>query len=191
MKQIRYAIFPGGLIILALAFGFIFQVPFATSLWPWPDGRLSYLFIGSILAAVSAAALWIGWSGELSALPAGALNVFVIAAMSSFYFFQLALRDGRVDLLPSGIVALLMVFKRRLISLESATAHHRIPFDSFAGADLIWDISCFAGSFRRSADLSPADLPMDIESRFFGHIRLYLPRGCLLLFVRASLSPLV
>ena len=110
MKQIRYTIFLGGLIILVLALGFIFQAPFATGMWPWPDGRLSYLFIGSILAAVSAAALWIGWSGELSALPAGALNVFVIAAMSSFYFFQLVLQDGRVDLLPSGAVALLMVF---------------------------------------------------------------------------------
>jgi len=40
MKQIRYTIFLGGLIILVLALGFIFQAPFATGMWPWPDGRL-------------------------------------------------------------------------------------------------------------------------------------------------------
>jgi hypothetical protein len=71
-----------GLVILVFAVGFIFQIPMATSLWPWPDGRLSYLFIGSILAAVSAAAFWIGWTGELGALPAGSLNVFVIGKVA-------------------------------------------------------------------------------------------------------------
>ena len=85
MRFIRYAIFIGGLFILLFAFGFIFQLDFATRIWPWPDGRLSYLFIGSILAAVSAAALWIGWTGELGALPAGSLNVFVIALGCVFY----------------------------------------------------------------------------------------------------------
>jgi hypothetical protein len=84
MKQIRIAVFVGGWIILALAIGFIFQLPFATGIWPWPDGRLSFLFIGSILAAVSAAALWIGWTGELGALPAGSLNILVIGITTSF-----------------------------------------------------------------------------------------------------------
>jgi len=100
MKLIRFAIFIGGLIILALAFGFIFQAPIALRLWPWPDGRLSYLFIGSILAAVSAAAVWIGWTGELGALPAGSLNVLVIAIGSATYFFQLA--PDRPNLLSIG-----------------------------------------------------------------------------------------
>ena len=81
MKLIRYSTLLGGLVILALAFGFVFRVAAVTGLWPWPDGRYSYLFIGSILAAVSAAALWIGWTGELGALPAGSLNVFVLSDM--------------------------------------------------------------------------------------------------------------
>ena len=105
MKLIRYATVLGGLVILALALGFIFQLPFATSLWPWPDGRLSYLFIGSILAAASAAAFWIGWTGEFGALPAGSLNIFVIAVTTSIYFFQLA-RDGRPELVSFGIAGL-------------------------------------------------------------------------------------
>lgn len=105
MKTIRYATVLGGLVFLVLAFGFIFQLQFALTLWPWPDGRLSYLFIGSILAAVSAAAFWIGWTGEFGALPAGSLNIFVIAVTTAIYFFRLA-RDGRPELIPSGITGL-------------------------------------------------------------------------------------
>jgi hypothetical protein len=73
MKMIRTLTLIGGLVILALAFGFIFRIPLMLNIWPWEDGRYSYLFIGSILAAVSAAALWIGWTGELGAFPRGHL----------------------------------------------------------------------------------------------------------------------
>ncbi|MFZ5904790.1 MAG: hypothetical protein ACOYZ8_14685 [Chloroflexota bacterium] len=102
MKTIRFLVFVGGLVVLALAFGFVFRIPPATSIWPWEDGRYSYLFVGSILAAVSAAMLWIGWTGELGALPAGSLNIFVIAATTSVYFFKLALGDGRANLIQFG-----------------------------------------------------------------------------------------
>jgi len=109
MKSLRTLTVLGGLVILAFAFGFIFQLPLATSLWPWPDGRLSYLFVGSILAAVSAAALWIGWTGEFGALPAGSLNVLVIAITTAVYFFQLALRENRPEMIPFGVMALVSV----------------------------------------------------------------------------------
>ena len=108
MKSLRYILLVGGLVTLAFACGFVFQIPFALHFWPWPDGPLSYLFIGSILAAVSAAALWIGRTGDFGALPAGSLNVFVIALTSGFYFFLLAARDGRTNLFPFGLLMLLM-----------------------------------------------------------------------------------
>lgn len=103
MKIIRVLVFVGGVIVLALAFGFVFRLHAAISLWPWEDGRYSYLFVGSILAAVSAAMLWIGWTGELGALLAGSLNIFFIAVGTSIYFFELA-AGGRVNLIPFGIV---------------------------------------------------------------------------------------
>lgn len=108
MNIIRYLTVFGGVVILALAAGFVFQNRIAISLWPWPDGRLSYLFIGSILAAVSAAALWIGWTGEFGALAAGSLNILVIAATTSFYFFHLAVQGDRPNMIPFGISALIM-----------------------------------------------------------------------------------
>jgi hypothetical protein len=107
MKTIRSITLIGGLVILMLAFGFIFRVPLVLSLWPWEDGRYSYLFIGSILAAVSAAALWIGWTGELDAFPAGSLNIFVIALTASVYFFNLTSR-GRSNMLVFGLASILM-----------------------------------------------------------------------------------
>jgi hypothetical protein len=108
LKAIRYLVFLAGWLMLLLAIGFVLQLSIATRLWPWPDGRLSYLFVGSILAAASAAALWIGWSGELGALPAGAMTVFVTALGSSLYFLRLAFLEDRTDLIAYGIGALLM-----------------------------------------------------------------------------------
>lgn len=124
MKSLRFLTVFGGLVILALAIGFIFQFPLVTSLWPWPDGRLSYLFIGSILAAVSVAALWVGWTGEFGALPAGSLNVLAIAGGTAIYFFQLALQ-GRPNLIPFGIGALIAVIASGAAFLWS----RRIPLN--------------------------------------------------------------
>ena len=104
MKLLRGVTLVSGLVFLFFAFGFIFRLPSATSIWPWEDGRYSYLFIGSILAAVSAAALWIGWTGEFGALPAGALNVFVIGLTTSIYFFLLS-SQGRANMALFGTFA--------------------------------------------------------------------------------------
>lgn len=106
MKLLRGVTIVSGLVFLLFAFGFIFRLPFATGIWPWEDGRYSYLFIGSILAAVSAAALWVGWTGEFGALPAGSLNVFVIGLTTSIYFFKLA-SQGRADMALFGALAAL------------------------------------------------------------------------------------
>ena len=125
MNLIRFAIFLIGILILAYAFGFILQLDFATRIWPWPDGRLSYLFVGSILAAVSAAALWIGWTGELGALPAGSLNVFVIALGCVLYFFPLAAERpglsifGWVSVAAALLSGLTFLWSRRIPLRES------------------------------------------------------------------------
>lgn len=103
---LRFAIVTGGILALATSLGFVFQIPAATMTWPWPDGRLSYLFIGSIFAAVSVAMIWIGWTGEWGALPAGSLNVLVIAILACAYFFYLS-ANGRPELLSYGVISAL------------------------------------------------------------------------------------
>ena len=125
MKLIRSLALIGGFFIVALAAGFVFQIPFVTNLWPWPDGRYSYLFIGSILAAAGAAMLWTGWTRETGALPAGSLNLFVIGLTTMIYFFQLVIQQGRSNLIPFGIASLLTAIASGVSFLWS----HRLPFD--------------------------------------------------------------
>jgi hypothetical protein len=137
MKNLRTLTVLGGLGILAFAIGFIFRIPIAISIWPWPDGPLSYLFVGSILAAVSVAALWIGWTGEFGALPAGSLNVLVIAITTAIYFFQLALRENRPDMIPFGIMALVSVIASGAAFLWS----RRIPLNDSRPTPLLVRVS--------------------------------------------------
>ena len=122
MKLLRGLTIVGGLVILIFAFGYIFQLPFAVTTWPWEDGRYSFLFVGSILAAISAAALWVGWTGEFGALPAGALNIFVIAITTSIYFFKLV-SQGRSDLTLYGLLSTLSA----VVSLIAIFWSLRIP----------------------------------------------------------------
>jgi len=63
-----------GAALLVLCAGFYLQHEAALALWPWPDGRLSYIFIASILAAIAAPVMWMGLSGELAAMRGGALD---------------------------------------------------------------------------------------------------------------------
>jgi hypothetical protein len=122
MKTMRIIVLIGGLVTLLLAFGFIFRIPFALSIWPWQDGRYSYLFIGSILAAAGAAALWIGGTGELAALPAGSLNILVIALTTAIYFFNLV-SHGRPELLLVALLSVLIM----LISAVTFLWSRRLP----------------------------------------------------------------
>lgn len=112
----------GGVLILAIGLGFAFPSPVATALWPWPDGRLSYLFVGSILAAVSVAMFWIGWTGEWGALPAGSLNVLVIATTITGYFFYLYM-NNRPELLPYCIAGILSA----IVSVAAFQWSQKIP----------------------------------------------------------------
>lgn len=121
-NNLRIAGFVTGILLLALTLGFVFQFPWVVNLWPWPDSRLSYLFLGSILAAVTVAVGWISWLGEWGALPAGALNVFVIAVTWAAYFLQrffsgnhsLLLFYGSVGILIALISAAAFLWSRRL-----------------------------------------------------------------------------
>lgn len=124
MKILRTFLLISGPVLLALAFGFIFRVPLVLHFWPWEDGRYSYLFVGSILAAVSAAMIWIGWTGELGALPAGSLNIFVIALATSIYFFSLV-QQGRPGMLLFSLVSALIA----LASTATFLWSRRIPLN--------------------------------------------------------------
>lgn len=74
----RWLLGAAGAVNIVLAAGFAFQWSWALGLWPWETGRLSYLFIGAMLAAVAAGAIWVAVSGETASLTAGLLNLAVM-----------------------------------------------------------------------------------------------------------------
>jgi hypothetical protein len=119
MKTLKPILLMGGIFIMALALGFAYQAPLAIRAWPWSVSPLTYLFICSILAAVSVAMLWIGWTEEYGALPAGTLNIFVIALTTTCYFFSLILKDGRRDLLPYAVIGIVSIIMSVLTFLWS------------------------------------------------------------------------
>ena len=122
-KNLRIAGFVTGIILLALTLGFIFQLPWVVKFWPWPDSRLSYLFLGSILAAVTVAVVWISWLGEWGALPAGALNVFVIAVTWTVFFLQRFFSGNHSALLIYAIAGILIA----LVSAAAFLWSRRLP----------------------------------------------------------------
>ncbi len=75
---IRSILVIGGILMLVLALGYFLRIPWVVRTWLWPDSPLSYTFIASMQAAIAAAMLWIGLTGELSVIAAGALNLIVM-----------------------------------------------------------------------------------------------------------------
>jgi hypothetical protein len=109
-RSLRITSLAVGILLLVFTIGFVFQLPWAIRLWPWPDSRLSYLFVGSILAAITVAMVWIGWIGEWGALPAGTLNIFVIAVTTTIFFLLLYFQGNHPMLLLYGVIGILIAF---------------------------------------------------------------------------------
>ena len=104
MTRAQRVFIAGGLLLLLIAGGFLFQVPQVLQAgWPWPDGRLTYIFVASILAAIAAPMLWLGMSGELAAARAGALNLTALSAPAAAYLVFLGVTRTESRLLLFGL----------------------------------------------------------------------------------------
>jgi hypothetical protein len=80
MRSLRPVLLTVGALQLILAMGFFFQQPWATSLWPVPDTRLSYAFIAAILAGGAAPLIWIGLSEQFAGLTGYGLSFGIMYA---------------------------------------------------------------------------------------------------------------
>src|ERR671918_567027 len=92
---VRLGLIGAGLAWLVLAAGFFGGGVGARSLGRWPAPRLSFVFLASIVAAIGLPALWIGLSGELRAIEAGALDLAVTYAGMVAYVIALAGDPGQ------------------------------------------------------------------------------------------------
>jgi hypothetical protein len=90
---------------LTLGLAYALQQPWALRTWPWETGRLSFIFIGSILAALGAAAGWMAATGEAGSLPAASLNLAITLGGSSAYLALTAADPERDGLVPYAVGA--------------------------------------------------------------------------------------
>ena len=120
---VRAGLIGAGLASLVLTAGFFWRWDWATELWPWPDTRLSFVFLASIVAAIGLPALWIGLSGELRAIEAGALDLAVTYAGMVAYVLAL-LGDPGQPALGGYVVAFAAL---GLFSLAAYLWSRRIP----------------------------------------------------------------
>jgi hypothetical protein len=93
-STIRYMLVVPAFLTLVLAVGFYQQAEWATRFWPWEDGRMSYIFVSSILAAIAAPILWIALTGEFRASEPGAIDLAISGTGAGIYLTWLAI-DGR------------------------------------------------------------------------------------------------
>jgi hypothetical protein len=102
--RVRAAFVVAGVLSLVLTVGFLAQVTWATTLWPWPAAPLSFVFIASILAAIGIPVLWIAVSGEIAAAQAGSIDLAVMYGGMFVYVLTLLGDPRQPELWPYAIV---------------------------------------------------------------------------------------
>ena len=89
-RTLRTALVVLGITSLIVAAGFTLRVfPFA-EMWPLGDTLAVDYFLGAYLAGVGASLLWIGVSGDMRAIVAGALSLTVLYASLAIAWFALS-----------------------------------------------------------------------------------------------------
>jgi hypothetical protein len=107
-QAVRAVLVAGALGMFLLSALFILAAPAGSAwrdlvakLWPWVDSPLSYYFLAAMQAAIGAAMLWIGLSGEMAALAPGALNLVVMMAGCAISFYSISLDTQLSDALKA------------------------------------------------------------------------------------------
>jgi hypothetical protein len=187
--MIRPALCASGIAALVLALGFFQSAHWAIDLWPWTDTPLSFIFIASILAAIALPALWIGVSGELAAIQAGALELSITYGAIFVYLVTLAGDPGQPALGPylvafgAAAVSSLAVFLwTRRIPWHDRREMPPVVRGSFAFLAAVLVAAGTALAF--GADIFPWDLRSE-TSAIFGFIYL----GAAVYFIYGFLRP--
>jgi hypothetical protein len=138
----RWALAGSGVLALLAALAFYLQWPPALSLWPWPGGRLSNVFIASILAAAAVPVLWIGLSAEAAAIAGGALNFAVMyGGLAVLSFARLDDSAAPASLLPFAIACVVLSALCAVLFIRT----RRLPFSTARPAPPIvrWAFAIF------------------------------------------------
>jgi len=106
-KAVRYILFLVCAVQVVLAIAFLFQLPFAVSLWPFPGTTpLTLIFVSSMLAAAAASTFWATASRNYGALAGIALDYIMILTPIAILSFQLGTSTGAPQWSTYGITCL-------------------------------------------------------------------------------------
>lgn len=109
MRDIRRVLLvASGVLALAAAVVFLVLPVAAEAFWPWELSRLSRIFLASILAASAVPVIWIGFSGELAAVAAGAFNLAVTNAGMAVYLLVVGPEQPNAGVFPLAIGCVVM-----------------------------------------------------------------------------------
>ena len=154
MRSIRPTFVIVSILTLVVAGGFLAELTWATTLWPWPAAPLSYVFIASILAAIAVPLLWIALSGELAAMQAGAIDLAVMYAGMFVYVATLAGDPGQPAL---------------------------VPYLVFFGLACLGSVAAYAGS-RQIEWVDPRPMPAVVRVSFAAFAVILVGAGAALIF---------
>ena len=90
-RSLRLGLLAAAVLSALLATGYFLQLPWALQTWPWPEGRLSNIFIASVFGAVAGAMFWVGVSGRLAGAAGGFLHVATMSAGLAMVLWPMAL----------------------------------------------------------------------------------------------------
>ena len=114
-------VFVAGLACI-LALGLLTQQRWATGAWPLPAGRLSYVFLASVLAAIAAPMVWVALAGEWGASAGSALFPLILSGALAVHFVRVA-GPTAPGALPVGLVCAVLAINSLLIHVWS----RRVP----------------------------------------------------------------
>ena len=127
---VRTVLLAQAALLLVVGLAFLLGADWAHRLWPWPDGRLSYLFVASMLLAQAGSVGWVALTLELQAVRGGLIGfaasaigiaVYAIGSQGTPPNASLWLWAGAGITMAAGSVGLLSISSRFPIR------DHRMP----------------------------------------------------------------
>lgn len=103
-KLIRGVVIAIVAVQVLVGIGFYRNADWATSLWPLPDVRMTYIFLASMTASTAAVIIWPVIRNDLGALRAAAFNISFASPPIGLYLLWLAWDRGERDLIAPGIM---------------------------------------------------------------------------------------
>ena len=159
-------------------------------MWPWPDDRLTFIYLASLAAAIAAPFLWVAWSGELAMLASVAPNSLVVSSGLAIY---LSLRaadrgDGSSLIAVAGLVVFALLSAQLFRWARSIPSRDERATPRWVRVVMavltLFVVTVRSGLLARAAEVYPWDLRPE-TSTMFGIIYL----GVVVYFAYAVVQP--